>query len=116
MSLFVAFSAPPLADRKPVGIKAKLKSLFKGKPKYADLARQFNSWLAGGDGGWLDGYAGTNVVVFDYYDILTDNGATNWSAYPTQNGQDSHPSSEGNQKAARAFVPFLEESLSQLKH
>ena len=36
------------------------------------------------------GYPGTNVAVFDYYDVLTDHGRTDWSAYPTQGGRDSH--------------------------
>ena len=108
--LFVAVTAPPLADRKPVGLKAKIKSLFKGKPKHPALAREFNDWLADPENGWLVDYDGTNVAVFDYYDVLTGHGQTDWAAYPTQNGQDSHPSAAGNQQAAAEFVPFLQKA------
>lgn len=111
--LFVAFTAPPLARPIPVGIKAKIKAFFVGTPKWADLAREFNTWLVDREHGWLSEYHVGNVVVFDYYDLLTDNGATNWAAYPTQNGHDSHPSSEGNRRAAEAFVPFVQEAWSQ---
>jgi hypothetical protein len=45
-------------------------------------------------------------VVFDYYDVLTGNGRSNWSIYPTGDGTDSHPSSDGNAKAAVEFVAF----------
>ena len=110
--LFIAFTAPPQAEPKPQGFKAKLKALFKGKPKRADLAREFNTWLADTESGWLAGYQGGNVVVFDYYDILTDGGATNWSAYPTGDGTNSHPSATGNGKAADAFVTFIDAAVA----
>ena len=106
--LFVAFTAPPLA--KTPGLKGWVRDLVKGKEKHPDLARQFNSWLTDPQDGWLAGYDGGNVVVFDYYDVLTKYGQTNWSAYPTGGGADSHPSSEGNSKAAEAFVPFLQQA------
>jgi len=105
--LFIAFTAPPLAEEKPVGFKAKLKRLFKGAPKHPDLARLFNTWLVDREQGWLADYNLQNVVVFDYYDILTKHGQTNWSAYPTRDGRDSHPSSEGNQLTTAEFLPFL---------
>jgi hypothetical protein len=76
----------------------------------ARLAREFNNWLAGKDG-WLKDSTLTNVVVFDYYDVLTQHGASNWSRYPTGDGFDSHPSREGNQMAAKAFVPFLNRAV-----
>jgi hypothetical protein len=101
--LFVAFTAPPLAEPKPVGVMGKIRSIFKEKPR-ADLAREFSAWMANG---WLEDKGPRNVVVFDYYDVLTDHGTTNWSAYPTQAGRDSHPSTDGNRRAAEAFVPFL---------
>jgi hypothetical protein len=105
-TLFVAFTTPPLAEPKPVGITATFKAFFKPRPT-ADLAREFNAWLVDG---WLADRCPRNVVVFDYYGVLTDHGATNWSAYPTQAGRDSHPSSAGNRRAAEAFVPFLIEA------
>lgn len=107
--LFVAFTAPPLADRKPVGMKQKIQAMFKGKPKHPQLALAFNAWLADREHGWLAGYDLPNVAVFDYYGILADP-QTGWSAHPTYGGQDSHPSSEGNRKAAEAFVAFLEQA------
>ncbi len=107
--LFVAFTAPPLANAEPVGIKAKLKRFFEGEPKHPELARAFNNWLVDREHGWLAGYEGDNVAVFDHYDVLTKHGETDWSAYPTQDGRNSHPSTEGNRAAARAFVPFMVE-------
>ncbi len=104
--LFIAFTAPPLADRKPVGMKATIKSWFSGKPGHPELALGFNRWLTDAENGWLAGYGLPNVVVFDYYGVLADAG-TGWSAYPTQGGQDSHPSGEGNAEAAEAFLEFL---------
>lgn len=104
--LFVAVTAPPQAEPKPTSFKGKVKSLFKAKPS-ADLAREFNTWLADG---WLDDANPRNVVVFDYYDVLTAHGASNWSAYPTKADRDSHPSSVGNRRAAETFLQFLNEA------
>jgi len=109
--LFVAFTAPPQVEPKPRGLKAKLKSLFKGKPRQAERARTFNGWLADGQNGWLAGYQGTNVVLFDHYDVLTGHGQSDWSVFPSRNGRDSHPNGEGNRAAAAAFVPFLQQAL-----
>lgn len=105
--LFVAFTAPPIANAEPVGLWNRIKRFFQGEPEHPRLARQFNDWLTDRQGGWLAGYDGGNVVVFDHYDVLTGHGETNWSAYPTQDGRNSHPSAEGNRAAAEAFVPFL---------
>jgi hypothetical protein len=99
---------------------------------HAANARAFNWWLVND---WLDGYAHTNVAVFDFYNVLTSNGG-NWhthdlgsstgnhhryragaiehitnqggntAAYP-DGGNDSHPSPAGNQKATGEFVPLL---------
>jgi hypothetical protein len=74
------------------------------------LARQFNGWLAGSEG-WLKDSGLANVAVFDYYDILTDHGKSDLSLYPTGKGYDSHPSREGNQKAAEDFIPFLNRAV-----
>ena len=109
--LFVAVTAPPRAEPTPQGWRAKIKRWFSGAPKDADMARQFNTWLADEESGWLASYAEQNVAVFDHYNILTDAGATNWSAYPTGDGKDSHPSAVGNAKAADAFVTFLAAAL-----
>ena len=112
--LFVAVTAPPQAEPRPSGIKEKVKALFGGKPQDGDLARASNTWMTDPTGGWLGGYDTGNVVVFDYYDILTGHGQSNWSAYPTRDGRDSHPSGEGNRRAAEAFVPFLQQVVARL--
>jgi hypothetical protein len=109
--LFVAFTAPPLAEYTPVGWKARIKSWFQDNERGGDLAREFNAWLADRERGWLAGYELPNVVVFDYYDILTEHGKTNYAAYPAR-ANDSHPSREGNQVAAAAFAPFLEAAVA----
>ncbi|MFH0725056.1 MAG: YbhB/YbcL family Raf kinase inhibitor-like protein [Pseudomonadota bacterium] len=80
-------------------------------------ARAFNNWLLND---WLADYPYYNVAVFDYFNVLTgtDNhhrwntnavehvttGASNFAAYPSD---DSHPSTEGQQKATGEFVDLL---------
>ena len=113
--LFVAFTAPPRAEPKPRGLKQKIKGMLKPAPRSADWAREFNDWLADPEAGWLAEYEGANAAVFDYYDVLTGGGAGNWSAYPTRGGRDSHPSREGNEQAARAFLPTLEAAVADMR-
>jgi len=116
--LFVYVTAPPLAPKlrsDPLWKTLARWVLDKPSPaqrraRSAELARQFNSWLKVRDG-WLKDYPHTNVVVFDYYDILTNEGASDLLAYPTGNGFDSHPSREGQQRAAEALVPFLNRAV-----
>jgi hypothetical protein len=101
--LFVVVTAPPLSD-----------------PTYAENARAFNLWLVTE---WLAEYPYENVVVFDFYNVLTatgnhyritngelsyiyDSSDSNTLAYPFAEGDD-HPSQEGNLKATTEFVPFL---------
>jgi len=112
--LFVAFTAPPLAEPKPAGLGATIKSWFKGKDRSGELAREFATWLADPQRGWLAGYDLPNVVVFDHYDVLTRHGATDYAAFATHGGRDSHPSSDGNRQAAAAFVPFLASAVSAM--
>ena len=99
--LFVAITAPPVQD-----------------PSLAANARAFNRWLVQD---WLAGYEGSNVAVFDFYNVLTapDNhhrfreGAVEYTTdrggdtlyYPTDG--DDHPSPAGNRKATEEFVPLL---------
>jgi hypothetical protein len=115
--LFVVVTAPPLSKGETA-------------PDRAANARAFNNWLVKD---WLSGYAHRNVVVFDYYNVLTSNGGnpntndanaqngnhhrwwdgtvqhvqtvnSNFSAYPSG---DSHPTTAGHQKATAEFVPLL---------
>jgi hypothetical protein len=114
--LFIAVTAPPLVP--PYETKNPVKALAKKVlGRYTDVeaigrrARIFNNWLKDAENGWLGKYDLENVVVFDYYDILTKEGQSNWAKYPTKEGKDSHPSSEGNSIAAEKFVPFLNKSV-----
>ncbi|MBI5353733.1 MAG: hypothetical protein HZB50_13910 [Chloroflexi bacterium] len=99
--LFVVITAPPLSDS-----------------TYAENARAFNNWLLND---WLkeNHYTLNNVVVFDFYNVLTNPKAHHW----VNNGQvehvsasrntlyypsgDDHPSVKGSQKATDEFVPLL---------
>ncbi len=75
----------------------------------AAWAREFNNWVRSPDG-WLSEYPHRNVVAFDYYDVLTNEGESNMAMYPSD-GHDPHPSAEGNRRAAERFVPFLNRAL-----
>jgi len=97
-----------------VGFLARLKAFFRGEPKSAGHAREFNRWLVDREHGWLADYPLPNVICFDYYDVLTDYGASNWSRYPTKDGRNSHPSAVGNSKAAEAFIPYLNDAVTNL--
>jgi hypothetical protein len=113
--LFVCVTAPPLAPKtapQPLWRQIVKKALGRAyDPVEAGrLAREFNNWLVD-QAGWLKNSTLTNVVVFDYYDILTGEGAANLSVYPTGDGFDSHPSSAGNQRAAEAFERLLNRAV-----
>jgi hypothetical protein len=98
--LFIAITAPPVLD-----------------PTYGANARGFNNWLVNE---WLADYEGTNVAVWDFYNVLTSRdshhrfqgsyiehswGTSNTLYYPTDG--DDHPSPAGNRKATEEFVPML---------
>jgi hypothetical protein len=113
-TLFVAVTAPPMALGPTPLYKVVARRLL-GRPNVrasGPYARRFNHWLQDPESGWLSSYPGTNVAVFDLYDALTDHGASDFSRYPSGSASDdSHPSSQGNQKAADAFVPFLNRAV-----
>ena len=115
---FVIVSAPP---------QTKL-------PNGGKTARAFNNWLVRD---WLkeNNYVGKNVMVFDFYNVLTSglnstandlgkedgnhhriwNGKEqhivqneyNFLIYPTGGGNDNHPSRAGLQKATEEFVELF---------
>ena len=102
--LFVVITAPPLPDDETT-------------PQSAANARALNTWLVHE---WLQDYPHANVVVFDYYNVLT--GVDNhhrWAGGVVEHVQDTpgnvaaylvgdgHPSSEGQSKATAEFVPML---------
>jgi len=116
-TLFVCITAPPLAHSIPSRTKEFIKNIIgteNSVQAVGERARRFNNWLKDAEKGWLAGYDQKNVVIFDYYDLLTNHGESNYSLYPTNGGSDSHPSAEGNAKATREFVPFLNKSLCRL--
>lgn len=115
-TLFIVITAPPLVQPKPNRLKESMKSLL-GRAdtieKIGPRVREFNNWLKDVERGWLKDYKLKNVVVFDYYDALTNQGQSDWSLYPTGDGTDSHPSSEGNFKAAQEFIPFINRAIQR---
>ena len=111
--LFVAVTAPPLVKPCSHPIKGLIKRLI-GRCRDADTlgwrARKFNNWLKDVESGWLSKYSLKNVVVFDYYNVVTKDGRSNWSEYATS-WTDSHPNSAGNQKATEDLIPFLNKAV-----
>lgn len=108
--LFIAVTAPPVSSE-----------------GNAENARAFNNWLVND---WLDEnhYNKKNVAVFDFYNVLTgkdnhhrvNNGVVehitdtggDTSYYPTDPGEDDHPSPKGSQKATNEFVPWLNAAVN----
>lgn len=114
--LFVCVTAPPVVEQVPSRIRDFFKTILDKENSVkntAKRARKFNNWLKDIKSGWLSGYDGRNVVVFDYYDVLTKHGESNNSKYPTINGTDSHPSAEGNTSATMEFIPFLNKAVNR---
>jgi hypothetical protein len=115
-TLFVCVTAPPLAKDVPSRTREFIKNLIGSESSATAIgarARRFNNWLKDTEKGWLAGYPGKNVVVFDYYDVLTGHGKSNYSIYATRDGRDSHPSAEGNAIATREFVSFLNKAVNR---
>jgi hypothetical protein len=116
-TLFVYVTAPANVLKSPkVAVWKFLAKKVLGKPsdaelqrRQADLARGFNNWVKSPDG-WLSGYPEKNVAVFDYYDVLTGKGESNFSLHGSEDNTDNHPSREGNEKAAAELVPFLNQA------
>jgi hypothetical protein len=117
--LFVVITAPPLTE-------------YDTDAQSAANARALNNWLVRD---WLKNYTHRNVVVFDFYNVLTSNSGDrhtndagspegnhhriwngseqhiqtvkrNTSAY-AQDDWDSHPTRAGNTKATQEFVALL---------
>ena len=88
--LFIAITAPPLSDS-----------------TNAANARAFNNWLVND---WLADYAGNNVAVFDFYDVLTGPNGGDTLYYPSG---DDHPSAEGSQIATAEFIPQLNDAYQR---
>jgi len=117
-TLFVCVTAPPNAPKlsaEPLWKYLARKVLGKEQDleKSSAIAREFNNWLKDREG-WLKGYGQKNVVVFDYYHILTGEGRSNLSLFATGDGSDSHPSGEGNARAAQALLPFINKAARRM--
>ena len=120
-TLFVFVTTPPVAGgalRERLG-KVLVKRLL-GRPLAAErliqqarLAREFRDWVIAPDG-WLASYGLKNVVVFDYYDVLTKHSTSLFLEYPSGDGHDSHPNTLGNQAATAEFVPFLNRAVRRM--
>ncbi len=117
--LFVCVTTPPLTGQlepEPLWKAAARKILGKSDRetallKKSAIARTFANWLKANDG-WLKDYPLKNVVVFDYFEILTGGDSADASdllKYPS--GDDSHPNAAGQAIATQAFIPFLNRAV-----
>jgi len=99
--LFVPVTAPPLIASHTT-------------PENAERARTFNNWLKSE---WVEAYRDSyglyNTAVFDFFDLLTRHGYSNYEEYPSGGGYDDHPNSTGNRIATREFIPFINWAVDQ---
>jgi hypothetical protein len=120
-TLFVYLSAPPLcAGPREALWKSTAKVLLRRPTREqehgesAALAREFNDWLTS-PSGWLAGYPQRNIVVFDYFDLLTGaspaQNRSNFLQYASNGGTDNHPHSQAQSMAATLFVSFLNRAV-----
>lgn len=124
-TLFIYMTAPPNAGvlpKQPLWKKLAKKAWQKWRKTPTEVdeakemgarARAFNSWVVDKDG-WLKDYPQKNVLVFDYYDVLTDRGSTNFLSSLFANKKDNtdeHPNFDGNMSASDAFMPFINRAV-----
>ena len=124
-TLFIYMTAPPNSgwlEKQPLWKKLAKQTWRKFRKHPTELeeakavgarARDFNSWAYSKDG-WLSGYTQKNVLVFDYYDILTDRGQSNFLVplfTSKLDTSDEHPNYDGNMSATDAFMPFINRAL-----
>jgi hypothetical protein len=116
-TLFIYMTAPPLrADARESVWKFAAKRLL-GHPTRAQqqisaaaLARDFNDWVTS-PAGWLAGYPHRNIVVFDYFSLLTGNGVSNFLQFASDGGTDNHPDGAAQARAATELVPFINRAI-----
>ncbi len=120
-TLFVYVTAPPLTPNVPAEpawkwLAKKLAGRGMSEASYRErgrLARNFNEWVSS-PSGWLRGYQGNNVVVYNYYDALTGHGCSNFLHYVNADDiYDSHPARHGNEVAAREFLNTLNTAVRE---
>ena len=92
------------------------------------LTQELCNWLVDKNG-WLNGYKGKNVFVFDFYGVLSElnshhryyNGqiehvyATNYDGISPYHDGDDHPNAIGNQKATTEFISLLNIAYNRWK-
>jgi hypothetical protein len=118
-TLFVYLTIPPNAPRtypERLGVWALRaitgKSTTSKMEKQAELARELNSWVVA-EHGWLEGYPRKNVAVIDYFDLLAGSGQSNFLVFPSKDGKDSHPTSEGQKKVAPEILRALNAAVER---
>lgn len=93
------------------------------------LTKDLCSWLVDKDG-WLKGYTGKNVLVYDFYGVLSEtnshhryyNGviqhvyASDYDGKSPYHDGDDHPNALGNQKATNEFIPLLNIAYNRWKN
>jgi methionine-rich copper-binding protein CopC len=84
------------------------------------LTKELCNWLVDKNG-WLNGYTGKNVLVYDFYGVLSEtnshhryyNGliqhvyAEDYDGLSPYHNGDDHPNALGNQKATNEFITLL---------
>lgn len=115
-TLFIALTAPPLAKPKTSAWLFSIILRKSGQDEITEIgkrARLFNKWLKNINSGWLSQYPLRNVVVFDYYHVLTAYGASNWLMYSSGCSKDNYPTAKGNKMAAQDFIPFINRAMNR---
>ncbi len=93
------------------------------------LTRELCNWLVDKENGWLAGYTGKNVMVFDFYGVLSETNshhrytsgsiehiyASDYDGNSPYHNGDDHPNAIGNQKATDEFIPLLNIAYNQWK-
>ena len=93
------------------------------------LTHDLCTWLTDSDNGWLKGYTGNNVFVFDFYGVLSENNshhrwagdhiehiyASTYDGISPYHDGDDHPNDIGNQKATSEFLPLLNVAYNKWK-
>nr|WP_319374367.1 CARDB domain-containing protein [uncultured Methanobacterium sp.] len=93
------------------------------------LTRELCNWLVDKDNGWLAGYSGKNVMVYDFYGVLSEVNshhrytsgniehvyAADYDGNSPYHNGDDHPNAIGNQKATNEFLPLLNIAYNQWK-
>ena len=118
-TLFVYLSAPPLRAGEPEPAWKRLTKRVLQRPTRAEerqaaaaRARVFNDWVVS-PSGWLAAYPHKNIVVFDYFGLLT--GGSNFLQYASNGGTDNHPDAHAQAGAALALASMLDRATQRLR-